>query len=222
MALKNIQYLVIHTSASRKRGVDAAEIDRWHRSRGWRGIGYHFVIVDGTHSHLMDGAVQTGRSETEIGAHTLGINSISLGICCVGHGDDQDFSRPQKEALVELLASLVVKYRVPVANIIGHRDINSLIARGLVSDQYTTDKTCPGNKVSLSEIRSLVKAQLGRRDRPQASKTINRDPIAVPDQRRRLKAGVRLVERYISAAPNASDHWLNFRNHPEMRDLLDD
>lgn len=42
--------IIIHCSATRA-GQDftAADIDRWHRARGFRSIGYHFVIrLDGT------------------------------------------------------------------------------------------------------------------------------------------------------------------------------
>lgn len=38
--------IIIHCSATRA-GQDftAADIDRWHRQRGFRSIGYHFIIV---------------------------------------------------------------------------------------------------------------------------------------------------------------------------------
>ena len=42
--------IIIHCSATRA-GQDftATDIDRWHRQRGFRSIGYHFVIrLDGT------------------------------------------------------------------------------------------------------------------------------------------------------------------------------
>ena len=42
--------IIIHCSATRA-GQDftAADIDRWHRQRGFRSIGYHFVVrLDGT------------------------------------------------------------------------------------------------------------------------------------------------------------------------------
>ena len=49
------QRIIIHHSASRG-NEDAATIHRWHLSRGWAGIGYHFVI-------LRNGEIQAGRPE---------------------------------------------------------------------------------------------------------------------------------------------------------------
>ena len=47
--------IIIHCSATRA-GQDftAADIDRWHRARGFRSIGYHFVI-------RLDGTIEPGR-----------------------------------------------------------------------------------------------------------------------------------------------------------------
>jgi hypothetical protein len=55
-----------------------AEIRRWHvQQRGWRDIGYHWVID-------RDGAVAPGRKETEVGAHVEGHNRGTIGICLLG------------------------------------------------------------------------------------------------------------------------------------------
>mgnify|MGYP000758569587 FL=1 len=47
--------IIIHCSATRA-GQDftATDIDRWHRQRGFRSIGYHFVI-------RLDGTIEPGR-----------------------------------------------------------------------------------------------------------------------------------------------------------------
>ena len=48
--MRTINQIIIHctaTKAGRKTTVE--EIDRWHRARGFRCIGYHYVIyLDGT------------------------------------------------------------------------------------------------------------------------------------------------------------------------------
>ena len=80
MKVKNI---IIHcTATTRGRDVTAADVDRWHRARGFRSIGYHYLI-------RLDGTIEPGRSENEIGAHTLGQNATSIGVCYVG-GLDSD------------------------------------------------------------------------------------------------------------------------------------
>lgn len=73
-----VQEIIIHCSAT-KEGVDfkAKDIERWHKQRGFKKIGYHYVID-------LDGTIEQGRKETENGAHTVGHNSIALGICYIG------------------------------------------------------------------------------------------------------------------------------------------
>lgn len=113
-------YIIIHCSATQaKSNIGAAEISRWHRERGWDGIGYHFVI-------RRNGALEKGRNVEAVGAHAPPYNSISVGICLVGgineHGDaENNFTDEQFVALHELLQSMKIRY--PSAEIIGHRDV---------------------------------------------------------------------------------------------------
>ena len=118
--MRQINYIIIHCSAT-KAGQDfrAKDIDRWHRERGWDGIGYHKVID-------LDGTIEPGRSEAKPGAHCKGHNSDSIGICYIG-GLDED-GKPadtrtelQKAALAGLVAGY--KQRFPNAKVVGHRDM---------------------------------------------------------------------------------------------------
>lgn len=118
-----VKYLVVHcadTPPSMKR-VDAEEIDRWHRQRGWLGIGYHFVI-------RRDGAIEEGRPINRVGAHVEGHNAESIGICLAGGRAEKstepedNFTDEQKIALAGLLAKLLREF--PRAEIVGHRDLN--------------------------------------------------------------------------------------------------
>ena len=71
-------------------------------------------------------ATPEGRPESEIGAHCLGHNQNSIGVCYVGglaaDGRTPEDTRTaaQKEALLALLKKLRAKY--PKASIHGHRD----------------------------------------------------------------------------------------------------
>ena len=58
-------------------GESPADIRRWHLERGWAEIGYHFVI-------RKSGDLEIGRSLEYQGAHCLGINDQSIGVCCSG------------------------------------------------------------------------------------------------------------------------------------------
>lgn len=152
-----VRYLVVHTAAdARENGTydtTAADIERWHRARGWSGIGYHKVV-------RRNGRIEDGRAETVIGAHTLGLNGQSLGICLSGHGDLQPMTQAQEQALIGLLVQLAQKYQVPPERIIGHREVNRLVEQGQLGATYRTSKTCPGTKISMVHIRSLVRKRL--------------------------------------------------------------
>ena len=43
--MRKIKEIIIHCSATKEnKDYTVADIDRWHRARGFRKIGYHFVI----------------------------------------------------------------------------------------------------------------------------------------------------------------------------------
>ena len=71
---------------------NANDIDRWHKQKGWKGIGYHYVI-------LLDGTVEQGRELEAVGAHCSGHNAHSVGICYIGgiskDGKPKDTRTPQ-------------------------------------------------------------------------------------------------------------------------------
>lgn len=118
--MRAITEIIVHCSATAEgKQFTVAEIDRWHRERGFRKIGYHYVIY-------LDGSVHAGRSESETGAHCLEHNARSIGVCYIG-GCAADGRTPkdtrtpqQKAALAALLRDL--RRRYPGAKIHGHRD----------------------------------------------------------------------------------------------------
>lgn len=104
--MRKLTKIILHCSATpAERDVDAAEIRRWHRDRGWSDIGYHFVV-------RLDGTVEIGRSIEKIGAHCKGHNADSIGICYVGGLNykgkrSADTRTPeQKLALIKLVRQL--------------------------------------------------------------------------------------------------------------------
>ena len=79
--MRKIDKIIIHCSATPEgRVVTVTEIDKWHREKGYNGIGYHYVIG-------LNGEVWKGRDINLIGAHTQGQNANSIGICYVGGVD---------------------------------------------------------------------------------------------------------------------------------------
>ena len=111
--------IIVHCTATRERlDIGAAEIDRYHRQRGFDSIGYHYVV-------RLDGSIEKGRDESAVGAHCLSHNVCSIGVAYVGgldaDGKPKDTRTPaQKRSLSALLTEL--RRRYPGAKIHGHRD----------------------------------------------------------------------------------------------------
>ena len=124
--MKKVEKIIIHCSATREGddSINAEVIDRWHKKRGWKGIGYHFLV-------LIDGSIEPGRMINKCGAHTKGLNCSSISICYVGGVESERDSKgkypakdtrtsEQKETMLELLHVLRKMY--PDAKIHSHRD----------------------------------------------------------------------------------------------------
>ena len=93
--------VIHHTAGSKETDRDLAvgEIDRYHKEKGWDGIGYHFVI-------RKDGTVEKGRDINKIGAHAKGRNEY-IGIALTGY---DNFTHGQISALKNLLRESGVKH----------------------------------------------------------------------------------------------------------------
>jgi hypothetical protein len=140
--------IIIHHSATEKGNV--AIIDKWHReNNGWDGIGYDFVIGNGTDSG--DGQVEvTYRWRQQItGAHCKTpdnwANEDGIGICLVGNFNDSPPTPKQMQSLVKLTDFLQKRYRIPASRIYGH---------GTTPGGHVTD--CPGNMFPMARFKSML------------------------------------------------------------------
>ena len=116
--MRKIDKIIIHCSATEAgHNFSARDIDVWHKQRGFNGIGYHYVIK-------LDGTVEEGRPLEKIGAHCVGQNGNSIGICYIGgmsHALPKDTRTPeQKKALVKLVKQLTARF--PRATVHGHNE----------------------------------------------------------------------------------------------------
>ena len=119
--MRAIRKIIIHCSATRPAmDIGVKEIRLWHvKDNGWSDIGYHGVI-------RRDGTLESGRPMDQIGAHTAGHNSDSIGICLVGGlADDgktpeRNFTGPQWSTLKRVVVDLVKKH--PGATVHGHNE----------------------------------------------------------------------------------------------------
>jgi len=140
--MRRIENIIIHNSDSEWGCM--REIRAWHIARGWKEIGYHFVILNSQilprfRLNCLNGMIECGRflneddflTDNEVGAHALGYNRNSVGICLVGK---TEFTTAQFDSLKCLLRELMLRYSIQVDNILGHYETESGKAQG---------KTCP-------------------------------------------------------------------------------
>lgn len=119
--MRTITLIIVHCSANRAgSALRMADIDSYHRSLGWIGCGYHYVIPT-------DGTIEPGRPEEMLGAHCKNHNRHSIGVCYIGglskDGKPADTrTDAQRIALRNLLEQLHRRY--PDALIVGHRDLD--------------------------------------------------------------------------------------------------
>lgn len=134
-----VREIIVHCAATRPDWMQGrpladkvAELRLWHtRDRGWRDIGYHWIID-------RNGDVMPGRPETVVGAHVQGRNSGTIGICLIGgHGSSendrfaQHFTPEQDGALRNLIEA--IGRRSAITRVSGHNEFAA--------------KACPGFNV---------------------------------------------------------------------------
>ena len=119
--MRTITLIIVHCSANRAgSALRMADIDSYHRSLGWIGCGYHYVIPT-------DGTIEPGRPDEMVGAHCKNHNRHSIGVCYIGglskDGKPADTrTDAQRIALRNMLERL--RRRYPDALIVGHRDLD--------------------------------------------------------------------------------------------------
>jgi len=106
----------------------AASITDQHNSKGFKGLGYHFVISNGQGSP--DGQIFVGyRWQEQLpGVHVGGsraeyFNSQTIGICLVGDGERRDFTDAQLSKLAELVSTLQARLDIPDRHVMLHREV---------------------------------------------------------------------------------------------------
>lgn len=104
--MRPLKRIILHCTATPEgKHFDVDTIRRWHvKDRGWKDIGYHYVIY-------LDGSVHEGRPLEQSGAHTSGHNKDSIGIVYVGGCDSKmkakdTLNEAQETAMVNLIKSL--------------------------------------------------------------------------------------------------------------------
>lgn len=164
--MRPISEIIVHCTATQPAWMQGqptkakvAEIRKWHvEERGWKDIGYHYLID-------RDGTVAEGRPLDQVGAHTQGHNTGSIGISLIGgfgsSADDKfadHFTSQQEFALRKLIGEL--KYRFSITKISGHNEY--------------ANKACPGFRV-----KQWIGAEQPKEDRTSVAKSTTVQASAV-------------------------------------------
>lgn len=104
-------------------------------------IGYHYYIDK-------KGKVTQGRADTDEGAHTIGMNTESIGICLAGNFDVTMPTIAQIEALKSLVEKKMEEYGIPMDKVVPHRRFanKTCFGRNLLDNWVQTLLTPPVDK----------------------------------------------------------------------------
>lgn len=125
--------IVIYDSGSMQ--GSASSLATEHKSLGLHGLGYHFVIGNGSGSS--DGELHVGYRwlGQAPGAHSAGpqqdeYNRRYIGVCLVGDGDRRQFTERQVARLVELVRALQDELGLPERSVLLGRDVSATSSPG--------------------------------------------------------------------------------------------
>ena len=128
------EVVVTHHALSAPRHT-VTDVNQWHKER-WPNfisrkkyhVGYHYVIEK-------DGTITQTRYHDEEGAHTLGMNRSSIGVCFMGNFDKEMPTRAQNDAWAQLYSRLQEIYpNIPTKP---HRAFSDRTCHGtMISDDY--------------------------------------------------------------------------------------
>ncbi len=123
------------------------QLNNIHNKRGFAGLGYHFVIDNGTYGKK-NGQIEVAPRwiKQQDGAHCRAnnMNSRGIGICLVGNFSREKVSSEQLASLVYLVNTLKRYYNIPYRNILGHRQVPGARTE------------CPGNYFPWREFKRQI------------------------------------------------------------------
>ena len=121
MQMRKVNKVIIHcTLTPEGRDVDFETIKKWHTDKGWRDIGYHYVIG-------LNGEIWKGRDLELAGSHCRGHNADSIGIAYVGGCDKKmkpkdTLNEAQYMSLIRLISILWKYYKFTIH---GHNEFSN-------------------------------------------------------------------------------------------------
>jgi N-acetylmuramoyl-L-alanine amidase len=122
--MRPINKIILHSTYTPEgREHDVEDIRAWHIARGWKDIGYHYLIQ-------LDGTIEQGRPLDNIGAHAKGYNQGSIGLVYVGGMSSsgrtpQDTRTPEQ---IKSISKLVDSLNLVLGGnltVMGHNEVSS-------------------------------------------------------------------------------------------------
>jgi|WetSurMetagenome_2_1015567.scaffolds.fasta_scaffold01426_25 hypothetical protein len=114
--------------------------------RPWRDIGYHW----GVESVKGKIVIQKGRGLDTAGAHCIGMNEQSIGICCVGNFDKQHPSDAAYFNCSQLCVNMMEMFpAITPWDIFPHNKFS--------------EKTCPGQLFDMERLKKYVRVTFGEK-----------------------------------------------------------
>ena len=132
--------IILHHAEASHASVE--DVNQWHLNNGWTGIGYNYYI-------RKDGTIWRGRPEWAVGAHAIGHNDKSIGICCEGAYMTETMPAAQLAALKDLIRDIMSRYSN--LKLLRHKDVNE------------TD--CPGVNFPWAEVQRYAQPDM-KEDEP--------------------------------------------------------
>lgn len=133
-------HIMIHHSLTKDSGtVSWGAIDRYHTENlGMDEIGYHFGLELVGEYHR----ICVGRTLAKHGAHCPPMNRKAIGVCVVGNYDITKVKFEQYWWLAILCRWLISEFKIPLENIVEHKDYAS--------------KSCPGKLFDIDKLKKQI------------------------------------------------------------------
>jgi N-acetyl-anhydromuramyl-L-alanine amidase AmpD len=110
---RTISDIVIHVTESSDKEALRFLLDR----NNPRGASYHYLI-------LRDGKVMNLVDEANIALHDPGHNETTIGVGISAPGTEERLPQVEYQALLTLVAEIAKRHSIPVAHVVGHREIS--------------------------------------------------------------------------------------------------
>ena len=132
--------IIHHADVKDGPNLQTGAIRKWHVEHNhWQDIGYHALVelIDDRYEILM------GRPWWMDGAHTLGQNTVGLGLCFVGDFNEDIPTEAQLTEGAKLIRTWMDVYVIAEKDIYPHNKFN------------VTD--CPGKNFDMDELKAIIR-----------------------------------------------------------------